>query len=80
MGTAKVAISIDSKVLKKVDQFVKKKIFKNRSQAFQIAVVQELEHLEHDRLAAECAKLDKDAERNMAEIGLNEDVESWPEY
>jgi metal-responsive CopG/Arc/MetJ family transcriptional regulator len=80
MTTSKIAISVESKVLKKVDRYVKKKVYKNRSQAFQIAVIQELAHIEHNRLAIECEKLDKNFERNMADMGLDKDVESWPEY
>ena len=80
MSMAKIAVSIDNKQLKKIDFYVKKKIFKNRSQAFQQSISQTLEHLEHDRLAKECAKLDIHFEQEMADIGLDEDLESWPKY
>jgi metal-responsive CopG/Arc/MetJ family transcriptional regulator len=80
MSMAKITVSIDDKQLKKIDLYVKKKIFKNRSQAFQISISQTLEHLEHGRLATECAKLDVNFEQEMAEIGMDEDLESWPKF
>jgi metal-responsive CopG/Arc/MetJ family transcriptional regulator len=80
MSMAKVAVSIDNKQLKKIDYYVKKKVFKNRSQAFQLSINQTLQHLEHSRLAQECEKLDAHFEQEMAEIGLDEDLEVWPKY
>ena len=38
MGRSKVAISIDEELLQKLDRLVKKAVFRNRSQAIQIAV------------------------------------------
>jgi len=80
MSMAKIAVSIDDKQLKKIDFYVKKKVFKNRSQAFQLSIDQTLEHLEHSRLAQECEKLDVNFEQEMADIGLDEDLEAWPKY
>ena len=80
MSIAKVAVSIDDKQLKKIDFYVKKQVFKSRSQAFQISISQTLEQLEHTRLARECAKLDVEVEQEMADMGLDEDLESWPKY
>ena len=80
MKTAKIAISINRQYVKRLDYFVKRKMFKNRSQAIQAAVIQELERLEHNRLAEECAKLDIYAEREMTEEGFSEDVKEWPKY
>lgn len=77
---AKIAVSIDNKQLKKIDFYVKKKVFKNRSQAFQFSISETLEHLEQDRLAQECAKLDVHFEQEMADIGLHEDLDGWPKY
>jgi Arc/MetJ-type ribon-helix-helix transcriptional regulator len=78
MGIAKIAVSIDEKQLKKIDFYVKKHVFKSRSQAFQESIKQTLEHLEHDRLAKECANLDPDFEQEMADMGLDEDLAAWP--
>lgn len=80
MSTAKIAVSIDDKQLKKIDFYVKKHVFKSRSQAFQISISQTLEHLEHARLAKECAKLDIGVEQEMADMGLDEDLKAWPKY
>ena len=80
MSTAKIAVSIDGNQLKKIDFYVKKHVFKNRSQAFQISINQTLQQLEHGRLARECAKLEMSAEQSMADMGLEEDLASWPKY
>lgn len=80
MSMAKVAVSIDNKQLKRIDYYVKKKVFKNRSQAFQLSINQILKDLEQNRLAEECEKLDVHFEQDMAEIGLDEDFASWPKY
>jgi metal-responsive CopG/Arc/MetJ family transcriptional regulator len=80
MTTAKIAVSIDEKQLKKIDFYVKKQVFKNRSQAFQISIHQTLEQLEHSRLAKECAKLNINEEQEMADMGLDEDLALWPKY
>ena len=80
MGTAKVAISIDSATLKKLDHYVKKNVFKSRSHAFQESVNKTLETLEHQRLKEECKKLNQAFEQKMAEDGLEEDMKAWPKY
>ena len=80
MSTAKVAITIDETLLKRLDQFVQKRKFPNRSRAIQEAVREKLDRLEKSRLAIECAKLDVDFERQLAEEGLSEDLAEWPEY
>lgn len=80
MNTAKVAISIDYNLLKKLDYFVNDHTFKSRSQAIQEAVRDKLTRLDHTRLAQECAKLDPEYERKMAEEGFDEDMKEWPEY
>ena len=51
MSTAKVAITLDENLLKRLD-----------------------------RLARECAKLDRKFEQSMAEESLSVEVGEWPEY
>ena len=80
MSSVKVAITIDSATLERVDGLVAKNVFSNRSQAIQAAVTEKLARLERSRLAAECAKLDPKFEKALAEEGLGMDLESWPEY
>jgi metal-responsive CopG/Arc/MetJ family transcriptional regulator len=80
MSTAKVAITLDENILKQLDRLVKNRVFENRSRAIQEAVREKLSRLERDRLARECAKLDRKFEQAMAEEGLSVEVEEWPEY
>lgn len=80
MGKAKVAITIDENLLRRLDYLVKMRVFKNRSRAIQEAVREKLERLEGTRLAQECAKLDPKFEQALAEEGLSVEVEAWPEY
>ena len=80
MGRSKVAITIDETLLEKLDQLVKKAVFRNRSQAIQIAVKEKLERVDKSRLARECSKLDPDFEKALAEEGLSEEIQTWPEY
>jgi metal-responsive CopG/Arc/MetJ family transcriptional regulator len=80
MKYAKVAISIEESLLKKVDRLVKARTFESRSHAFQKAVEHALEKVERSRLAKECAKLDKSFERKLANHGLTRDLEEWPDY
>jgi len=80
MPKAKIAISIDDKVLERLDDLVRRGEFINRSQAIEDAVVEKLGRLNRTRLALECAKLDPAAEKALAEEGLTEEVSGWPEY
>lgn len=80
MSTAKVAITIDRRVLGRLDALVKCKAFANRSRAIQQAVEEKLAQLDRSRLARECAKLDPLAEQALADEGLGRDLAEWPEY
>ncbi len=80
MKSSKVAISIDTRLLKRLDRLVKSRRFGSRSEAVQIAVTEKISRLEKSRLAAECAKLNKRAERRLADEGLSEDFAEWPDY
>lgn len=80
MSTYKVAISIDKETLEKLDRFVKESACPSRSRAIQEAVQEKLERLDRSRLARECAKLDTSEEKAIAEQGMDEDAEKWPEY
>lgn len=80
MPKSKVAVTLDTKTLRRVDRLVRDARFPNRSQAIETAVTEQLDRLERRRLMDECAKLDPAAERAMAEEGLGTDSESWPEY
>jgi len=80
MPKSKIAISIDETVLGELDRLVRNGMFSNRSQAIENAVAEELSRLDRVRLAAECAKLDPAAEKELAEEGLSEEISGWPEY
>ena len=80
MASAKIAITMDEITLHRLDRLVKDRVFPNRSKAIQEAVEEKLERLERNRLARECAKLDQSAEKAMAEEGMEEELEHWPEY
>ena len=56
MPAAKVAITIDEQLLKRIDRLVARRKFPNRSRAIQEAVRDKLDRLERGRLARECAK------------------------
>jgi Arc/MetJ-type ribon-helix-helix transcriptional regulator len=80
VGRTKVAITIEERTLARVDALVSRKVFPNRSRAIQEAVQEKLERLERSRLAEECAKLDPDFEKSMAEEGMTEELGAWPKY
>lgn len=80
MSSIKVAITIDSRTLERVDSLVAKKLYPNRSRAIQSAVAEKLARMERGRLATECAKLDPKFEKALAEEGLGQELDSWPEY
>jgi metal-responsive CopG/Arc/MetJ family transcriptional regulator len=80
MGKTKIAITLDEHFIEDIDRFIGKHIFQNRSQAIQEAVEEKLKRLKRSRLAKECTKLDITFEKAMAEEGLTEDLNQWPEY
>ncbi|HEX2972491.1 MAG TPA: ribbon-helix-helix domain-containing protein, partial [Tepidisphaeraceae bacterium] len=77
MKSSKVAVSMESGLLRQLDRLVQSRVFESRSQAVQVAVEEKLARLKKTRLAAECAKLDKAAEQAMADEGLTRDLEEW---
>jgi len=80
MSSSKIAITLESSMLADVDALVKKHIFPSRSRAIQEAVKEKLSRLNHSLLAQECAKLDPEYEKALADEGLTEDLSEWPEY
>lgn len=80
MAKAKVAVTIDSELLKRVDRLVRDARFRNRSAAIETALSEKLERLDRIRLVRECGKLDTREERALAEEGLAADFAEWPEY
>jgi len=80
MGRSKIAITLDEGTLDRLDRLVERKVFPNRSRAIQQAVAEKLQRLEQTRLARECAKLDPQFEKALAEEGLSDELREWPEY
>jgi len=80
MNVAKVTVSIESNLLKKIDRLVKAKVFPNRSKAIQDAVIEKIERIDHNRLLRECAKLDAEDEQSMADEGLALEIAEWQPY
>jgi metal-responsive CopG/Arc/MetJ family transcriptional regulator len=80
MKTVKIAITIDGKVLRRVDDLVAENRFSSRSRAIQMAVEAQLERIDKSRLARECEKLDLKAEQRLANEGASVDLAGWPEY
>ncbi len=78
MSSVKVAITIDSETLQRVDSLVAQKVYPNRSRAIQSAVAEQLARMDRGRLASECAKLDPKFEQALAEEGLGQELDSWP--
>jgi Arc/MetJ-type ribon-helix-helix transcriptional regulator len=70
MSKTKVAITIEQPLLAYIDQLVAAQIFPNRSRAIEDAIEEQLERLEHGRLARECAKLNPAFEQALAEEGF----------
>lgn len=79
MPTAKVAITIDERLLREVDRWVASGEFPNRSKALQAALLSfRQQRTRGRRLLGELAKLDPQEERALAEEALAADV-PWPE-
>lgn len=77
MGAAKVAITLDERLLSTVDRWVKQGRYPNRSQAIQAALREKMERWNRTRLAEELAKLDRRGEQALADEKLA--GEAWPE-
>jgi metal-responsive CopG/Arc/MetJ family transcriptional regulator len=80
MATAKIAISLDEGTVKRLDRLVKNRIFPSRSKVIQDAVEEKLNKMGKGRLARECAKLDPEFEKALAEEGLSAEAGQWPQY
>ncbi len=80
MPTKKVAITMEKETLARLDQHVKQRGYPSRSRAIQEAVEEKLSRLDRTRLLRESAKLDPAYEQRLADEGLTEDLDEWPEY
>lgn len=80
MAKAKLAVTLDENILNEVDSLVRRRVFPNRSRIIEQAVQEKLERLKKSRLADQCALLDPDYEKALAEEGMSEEVDQWPAY
>ncbi|MBM3835251.1 MAG: CopG family transcriptional regulator [Verrucomicrobia bacterium] len=65
--SAKVAVSIDQSLLRKVDALVKARVFESGRQMIRTALEEKIRRTDRRRLARECAKLAPRFERALAE-------------
>ena len=79
MGTAKVAITLETGTLVELDRMVKAGKFPSRSRAIQTAVQEMTARRKRRRLVEELAKLNQDEERQLAEEAFRGEL-LWPEY
>lgn len=80
MPKLKVAVTVERRLLDEIDALVEAREYPNRSQAVEAALADALARRARTRLAAECAKLDPDEERALAEEGMGAEVATWPVY
>lgn len=80
MNSSKIAITLETNMLAQVDALVQNHTFPNRSRVIQAAVKEKLSRLNRSLLAQECAKLNPQDEKSLADEGLTEDLSEWPEY
>jgi metal-responsive CopG/Arc/MetJ family transcriptional regulator len=80
MPKTKVALTLDADLLGQVDELVARQKFRNRSQAVEAALADKLRRLARTRLAREAAKLNQREEKRLADEGLVDGLDAWPEY
>jgi metal-responsive CopG/Arc/MetJ family transcriptional regulator len=80
MPVAKLAISLDASMLKRLDGLVKRRYFPSRSRAIQDALGEKLAKIDKSRLALECEKLNPAEEKEFAEEGIGSEVGEWEKY
>ena len=80
MAKAKLAVTMDEQTLAEVDRLVKVHLFPNRSRIIELAVREKLDRLSKNRLASQCALLDPNFEKTLAEEGMTEELDQWPAY
>ena len=80
MPKTKVAVTVDTALLGRVDELVAARRFANRSQAVETALADAVARVARTRLARECAKVDPREEQALAEEGFAGSRDTWPEY
>ena len=80
MRAAKIAVTVDEKVVKQIDRLVREGKYKSRSSVIQEALEVKLNERKRKRLTEELSKLNPKEERHLAEESLQLDGEQWDEY
>jgi Arc/MetJ-type ribon-helix-helix transcriptional regulator len=80
MPKTKVALTLDAALIDQVDDLVARQKFRSRSQAVEAALSDKLRRLARTRLAREAAKLNPVEEKRLADEGLVDSLDAWPEY
>ena len=80
MPKAKIAVTLERRTLARIDRLVRQKAYPSRSRAVEEAVQEKLSRMDRNRLARECAKLNPEQEKALAEEGLATEVRDWPPY
>jgi len=80
MPTVKIAITISEPTLLKLDRLVKERRYPNRSRAIQEALEEKISRLERNRLAEALQCINPVAEKQDAEEGMFDEVDTWPTY
>lgn len=73
----KIAITLPSETLNRLDALVERNLFPSRSRAIQQAVSEKLTNLSQHNFAAQCALLDASEEQMIAEEFSPEELKLW---
>jgi metal-responsive CopG/Arc/MetJ family transcriptional regulator len=80
MSKAKIAVTIDEKIVGRLDRLVHQRAFTNRSQAVEQALREKIDRIDKTRLAREAAKLDPEEEKSFSEENFDKNLAEWPKY
>jgi metal-responsive CopG/Arc/MetJ family transcriptional regulator len=80
MAKLKVAITVDARLLKRVDHLVRIGRAANRSAAIEDALAAAVDRIDRVRLARESVKLLAADERRAIDESLGDDFDRWPAY
>jgi Arc/MetJ-type ribon-helix-helix transcriptional regulator len=80
MSVAKLAISLDARMVKRLDRLVAHHYFPSRSKAIQDALADKLARIDKSRLTLECDKLNPKEEVELAEEGIGSEAKEWEKY
>lgn len=67
MNTVRITVTIENPVLLKIDELVKLKVFKNRSNAIQKSIEDEIKTIEQLNFVSACKNLNPKEETAMSE-------------